>query len=152
MENNKRPNVGIGIFMFDTGKTKFLIGKRKKENLYGLPGGALEFGEELTETAKREILEETNVKIFDEKTIEYISSFNVVRKDLSYHWYNVLMKVDLTLEQINEIKNNEEDKCEKWEWFNFDDLMSHWDQLFYSLQDFIVKFNIKSIDDIRKYK
>lgn len=150
MDKSKRPNVGIGIFMFDTSKTKFLIGKRKKENVFGLPGGALEFGEELNESAKREIFEETNVKILDEKTIEYICSFNVVRKELNYHWYNIIMKVDLTEEHMINIKNNEEDKCEGWVWFSFEDLMNNWSELFYSLQDFVLKYKIKSIDDIRK--
>jgi ADP-ribose pyrophosphatase YjhB (NUDIX family) len=152
MDKNKRPNVGIGIFMFNSTKDKFLIGKRKKENLYGLPGGALEFGEQLTESAKREIFEETNIQIIDETRIITIGTFNVVRKEINYHWFNIIMNVDLSEEEEGQIKNNEEDKCEEWIWFNFEDLMTNWDVLFYSLQDFIKDFKIKSLEDIRKLK
>jgi 8-oxo-dGTP diphosphatase len=61
MEKN-RPKVGILIFVIRDGKV--LLGKRKGpigDGMWGLPGGHLEFGEKWTDSAKRELLEETGL-------------------------------------------------------------------------------------------
>jgi 8-oxo-dGTP pyrophosphatase MutT (NUDIX family) len=67
----KRPLilVGANIIIFDSGN-RVLLQRRTDNNTWGIIGGALEIGETLEETAKREAFEETgliveNLKLFD---------------------------------------------------------------------------------------
>lgn len=58
------PRVGIAIFVFKD--NKFLMGCRKGahgEGTWTVPGGHLDFGESIERGAKREVFEETGVKI-----------------------------------------------------------------------------------------
>ena len=60
----ERPKVGIGVFVFKDGK--ILLGKRRNahgEGSWSLPGGHLEFNEELEDCAQREVMEEAGIKI-----------------------------------------------------------------------------------------
>jgi len=62
--DNKIPRIGVGIFVFKNGK--FLMGCRKNahgDGTWSVPGGHLEFGEQIEQTAKREVFEETGVRI-----------------------------------------------------------------------------------------
>jgi len=53
---------GAGTFIFKEDK-KILMIHRTDNNTWGIPGGSLELGESLEEAAKREVYEETNLKI-----------------------------------------------------------------------------------------
>jgi|SRR5208337_6833 len=60
----KRPEVGIGVLVVRDGK--ILLSRRLKPYGYGklsLPGGHVEWNESLVECAKREVLEETGIKL-----------------------------------------------------------------------------------------
>ena len=62
--NNKIPRIGVGVFVFKN--HKFLMGRRKNshgDGSWSVPGGHLEFGEKIEQTAKREMFEETGVRI-----------------------------------------------------------------------------------------
>ncbi len=66
--NQQVPRVGIGIFVFKEGK--FIMGCRKGahgEGTWSVPGGHLEFGETIIEGAKREVEEESGLKITNVK-------------------------------------------------------------------------------------
>ncbi len=67
----KRPLilVGANIIILDSG-SRMLLQRRTDNNTWGIIGGALEIGETLEETAKREAFEETglvveNLQLFD---------------------------------------------------------------------------------------
>ncbi len=58
------PRVGIGVFVIRNGK--FLMGHRKGSHgsgTWSIPGGHMEFGETFEQTAQREVMEETGMKI-----------------------------------------------------------------------------------------
>ena len=60
MKEEKRPKVGVGVFVFKDGKT--LLGKRKNahgDGTWNPPGGHLEFNESIEQCAQREVLENT---------------------------------------------------------------------------------------------
>jgi ADP-ribose pyrophosphatase YjhB (NUDIX family) len=53
--------VGTGVLLLR--EDKVLLQRRKDNGLWGLPGGSLELGESLEETARREVLEETGLVV-----------------------------------------------------------------------------------------
>lgn len=56
-------------------RNEILLQKRGDRNVWGFPGGAMELGESLEETAKREILEETGVNVEVEYLIGVYSKY-----------------------------------------------------------------------------
>jgi len=77
--------VGIGVFVFKNGK--FLMQKRHGahgSNSWGVPGGHLEFGESFEATARREVLEETGLKIKLKFPI-YVGEWSPVVLGVPYH-------------------------------------------------------------------
>jgi len=107
-----RPHVGVKVFLFKD--EKILIGKRKNsfgEGLYSLPGGHLEGGEEFLDACKREVLEETGIKI-DE--IGEFCSINDIQEGDDKHY--VILYFIAQWKQGQEPKNMEPEKCEGWEW------------------------------------
>ncbi len=84
MEQNKRPGVGLGVMILKN-KT-VLLGRRHSDSkkadseLHGegtwtMPGGKLDFGEDLKKGALREVLEETGLKL-KPKDLKLISVSN----------------------------------------------------------------------------
>jgi 8-oxo-dGTP diphosphatase len=76
MSDEKRPKVGVGVFVLKDGK--FLMQKRKGKHGDGdwsLPGGHLEFGETPEECATREVLEETSVSISNIRRGPYTNDY-----------------------------------------------------------------------------
>ena len=87
--NYNRPKVGMGVIILND-KYEILIGKRKDNNLFALPGGHLEKFEEVTEGISREILEETNLNINPNKIYEF-EYINCYRKEIDYHYFNIIL-------------------------------------------------------------
>lgn len=90
-----RPGVGVGIKIFNQDK-KILIGKRLKEGLYGYPGGHLEMFESWEHCARRELQEETGIKIPLE-AFKNIRVTNVIQADKNYHYIEITMAAKLPL-------------------------------------------------------
>ena len=112
----ERPKVGVGVYIEKEGK--ILLGKRKNahgEGNWCPPGGHLEFGEEVEECAKREVLEEAGIEISDLK-IKTIT--NDVYKEENKHYITIHVFANY---KSGEIKILEPDKCEEWEWFSWDE-------------------------------
>lgn len=106
-----RPKIWVGVIVYKDGK--ILFGKRKNAHGDGtrsFPWWHLEFGEEVFECAKREVLEETwltikNLRIgpytndvFDQENKHYITLFIISEYD---SWDLQIM---------------EPEKCDAWEW------------------------------------
>ncbi len=136
---NVNPRIGIGVFVFKDGK--FLMGKRMGshgEGTWSVPGGHLEFGESFADTAAREVLEETGVKI---QNIRLGGITNDIFNNEGKHYVTIWMLSDY---DSGEATILEPDKYIDQDWFNFDTLPSPlflpWEQLLDS--EFIE--NIKS--------
>ena len=66
MDNEiKYPEVIVGVLIFNQEGKVFLMVSPKWKGKYSLPGGHIEYGETMEDTAKREIKEETGLDIFD---------------------------------------------------------------------------------------
>lgn len=125
MEDKPRPRVGVGIMVFKNNKV--LLGKRhpdpKKassdlcgEGTWTMPGGKLDFGEELKEAAAREAFEETGIVINGDKT-KVISVTNDTTQDKHYVTIGFICG-----DFKNEPKVMEPEEITEWTWFSLDNL------------------------------
>lgn len=120
--------VGVGVFVFRNGK--FLMGRRKGAHGAGswsIPGGHLEFGEEIEETAKREVMEETGMTI---DNIRFGAYTNDIFKDEDRHYITIWVVSDWV---SGEPKLVEPDKFIDQQWIDYsnlpDNLFLPWDNL-----------------------
>lgn len=117
------PKVGIGV-MIQNEKGEVLLGLRKGSHGSGewsFPGGHLEIGETLFETAKRETKEETNLDINKFELISVADEMRYLKSD-GKHYLNIGVK---GLYEGGKPVIMEPNKCEKWKWFNLDSLPSN---------------------------
>ncbi len=126
--STQRPNVGVGVFVFKRGS--FLMGKRQGahgEGSWSVPGGHLEWGEALEQTAAREVKEETGIII---KKIRFGAITNDVFEKENKHYLTVWMLSDWDWGQE---AITEPDSYVEMGWYNFDLLPSPlflpWQQL-----------------------
>lgn len=111
----ERPKVGVGVVVQKEGKV--LLGKRKNAHGAGewsFPGGHLEFFETVEACALRELSEETSLQA------------NVVRlgpwtENIMYgkHYITLFAFVD-EFHGVPQVM--EEEKCEGWHWFSWEEL------------------------------
>lgn len=148
--NFPSPNVGIGVFLVDPIKEKFLCGRRKDNSLYAQPGGWLEFGESLEECGSRELHEETGLNISPDR-IKHIKTFNCFNPKDNYHNVAVYLYAEINEDEKMMIQNMEPHKCEDWIWVDFEFLIKNYEKLFFPIQVFLQKEKnkFKSIVDLR---
>ena len=116
-DNKKRPTVGIGVCIIKDGKV--LLGKRINshgEGSWSFPGGHLEMYETWENCAKREVLEETDLKI---KNTRFVGVTNDIFPDEGRHYITIFITADYDSGQL---KTMEPEKCSVWEWFNWEKL------------------------------
>jgi len=127
MPDNKPFKIGVNIFLIKDGQ--ILLGKRLSKagfGTWGLPGGHLEPGENLAEAAKRELYEETGIKV---SQLEFLQLINNPEQDEHYIQINFIAK-----EWLGEPELKEPEKCERWEWFDLENLPT---EIFFGHRDFI---------------
>ncbi len=123
----KRVKVGVGIIILKDGKV--LLGKRHNDpekadsDLHGegtwtMPGGKMEFGEDLEETAAREVLEETGMRVKKED-LELVSIGNDKVPDAQFITIGFLYA-----DCKDEPMVMEPDEITEWKWFDIDTLPS----------------------------
>jgi 8-oxo-dGTP diphosphatase len=111
------PRVGVGVLVENEGK--ILLGQRKGAHgafTWAPPGGHLEFGETVEECAKRELLEETGLKIIASTLGPWMEN---VMENGKKHYITLLVHVD---QFEGELQLLEPDKCDGWQWFSWDSL------------------------------
>lgn len=115
----QQPGVGTGIIL-QNNEGKILLGLRKGKHgprTWGCPGGGLEFNEDLKESAAREVKEETAIAVTD---LEFLTITNDRFKEEGIH--NITIWFSASTNQ--EPKLQEPNKCERWEWFDKNNLPS----------------------------
>jgi 8-oxo-dGTP diphosphatase len=114
--NEKRPLVGVGVIVEREGKV--LLGKRKGSHgagYWSFAGGHLEFGETVEQCAARELLEETDLQALSFKIGPWTNDIFENNK----HYITLFVFVP---EFRGEPKLMEKEKCEGWEWFDWNQL------------------------------
>lgn len=117
-KNDKRPKVGVGVFVFRNGK--FLISRRigsHGEGSWQLPGGHQEWAESPEETALREVTEEVGVIVTNPRFGGLTNDFFI---EEDKHYITIWMLADLSDDQEPYIA--EKDKLEHLKWVNFEEL------------------------------
>ena len=115
MEEQKRPKVGVGVFVFKDGKV--LMGPRVNTHgadTYCGPGGHLEFGETIEECAARETREEAGIEI---ENVRIISFSNLLL--WGKHYLDIGVVADW---KSGEPQALEPDVRPEWGWYDLDKL------------------------------
>lgn len=102
-------------------ENEVLLGLRKGshgEGEWSFPGGHVEFGETLINTAIREVKEETGLDIEEFSLISVCDEMRYIESD-DKHYVNIGI---LGKYQGGEPKNMEPEKLEEWRWFKLDNL------------------------------
>lgn len=130
---NDKPVIGLAVIVKKDNKV--LIGKRKDiagHDTWGFPGGHLEFGETPEEGVKREVLEETDLKI---KNIKLATITNDIRKEFKHnHYVTLFFTADY---KSGDVINKEPHKCSEWKWIAWDFLLSSTKDLFWPMQNLL---------------
>ena len=113
----KRPLVGVAVIVVRGGRV--LLGRRKNthgDGTWALPGGHLEFFESIEACAKREVAEETGLQIENPRHFAYTNDrFEAEKK----HYVTLFVIAEY---RGGEAVVREPEKCEKWQWFAWEDL------------------------------
>lgn len=112
-----RPGVGVALFIWKDGKV--LLGQRLNahgEGSWGLPGGHLEFGESWEACVRREVAEETGMKVHKPK---FVQITNDVFKKEKKHYVTIFMEAKW---QAGKPQILEPDRLAQWKWFAWDEL------------------------------
>lgn len=142
------PKVGVAVFTVNKEKGKILIGKRKDNSLFAMPGGWLEYGETWEECGARELSEEVGLTIHPSR-IKHVKTFNCFCPDINYHNLVVYLYLEITIDEVLQVYNREPEKCFYLNWIDYSFLTDNWSDLFFSIKVFLDENrNLKSLDDI----
>ena len=134
MSNEHIPRIGVASIIKKDNKV--LLGKRKGshgEGTWAFPGGHLEFGESIFDCAQRETMEEVGIKL---KNLKYGPYTNDYFEKENKHYVTLYVISDYS---SGKVENLEPNKCDKWEWFDWNNLP---DNLFLPLANLkLTKFN-----------
>jgi 8-oxo-dGTP diphosphatase len=111
---DERPRIGVGVFVIRDGRV--LLGERigaHGAGTWALPGGHLEFGESVEDCARREVLEETGLRIGAISAGPFTNDIFVAE-----HRHYVTLFV-LVRDSDGEPARREPDKCLRWAWFDW---------------------------------
>ena len=125
MSDNKKIGVGFGVMMLRDNKV--LLGKRNEnpdkadselhgEGTWTMPGGKLEFGESFEKAAIREVKEETDININEDK-LKFISLANDRVSDAHFVTIGFLCE-----DFEGDVKVMEPDEITEWQWFDLNNL------------------------------
>lgn len=115
--HENRPLVGVGVIVMRDGKV--LLGRRRNAHGAGtwqFPGGHLEFNESIEACARREVFEETGLCIWNLRRGPYTEDRF---PDDGKHYVTLYVLADFN---GGELTLKEPDKCDRWDWFSWDDL------------------------------
>lgn len=149
METTKpqRPGVGTGVWLINK-DNKVLISYRKKNKLYGFPGGHLERYHSFQECGYEELKEETGLEILPEQ-LHFIGAMNVPNKEAGYHYIELALAAKY--DEVQKIVNVEPHNHGDWEWWSFEELHKRKNELFYPTQLMLGEYaNVFNIENIRK--
>ena len=119
----KRPDIGVGVLVINQ-DGHILLSKRLKPYGYGklaLPGGHVEWMETLVQTAKREVLEETGIRLKKcEEMRDYTEELN---RKMDKHYATFYLIAEMPKNQ--KPRDTEPHKHGPWGWYDPFNLPRH---------------------------
>ena len=112
-----RPVIGVGVMVWRD--KQILLGERlvkKQASCWQFPGGHLENDESVIECARREVLEETGIKI---KNLRHLGFTNRQFEVAQNNYITLLVSAEY---DSGEVEMLEPDKCARWQWFDYQKL------------------------------
>ena len=125
----KQPRIGVGVMVWNG--DRLLLGKRigsHGNNSWQFPGGHLEFGETVSDCARREVKEEAGIEICNLVQCGYTNDAFI---NADRHYVTLFVAGDYA---AGELTVMEPDKCERWGWFKWDELP---EPLFLPIRNFL---------------
>jgi 8-oxo-dGTP diphosphatase len=132
----RRPKVGVGVVVCKEGKV--LLGKRKNTHGAGewsFPGGHLEFAETVEQCAHRELIEETGLRATSFQLGPW--SNNLIDQDKHY-----ITLFAFTTQFEGDPQLLEPEKCEGWQWFDWEHLPS---PVFLPIRSLVEKLGVEKL-------
>jgi len=119
MTTTATPRVGLGVMILKGDDVLFGLRQGSHEaGVWCIPGGHLEYGEEFTDCAIREVKEETGLDIAN---VRFGTVTNNINNKEDRHYVTVVMVADYIDGEPQLLEPN---KCTEWKWFNINDLPS----------------------------
>lgn len=118
-DNKKNIQIGVAGIILDSNNKVFIAKTPKLQNNFTIPGGHVEFGENLVEALKREILEETGLNVCVSDMIGFYQFINKKKKFhiISFHFL-------CRLENKNEKVSLDERELFDFSWVDLDSAIS----------------------------
>jgi 8-oxo-dGTP diphosphatase len=114
---NSQPMIGVGVLVWR--EKQLLLGKRinpGSKSCWQFPGGHLEPGESISDCARREVMEETGLKVQSLRHLGFTDKpFSVGDRQ----YITLLVSCDYA---AGEAQTLEPDKCAGWSWFDYQHL------------------------------
>jgi len=113
----KRPKIGVGVIVIK--ENKVLLGKRLNSHgkgTWSFLGGHLEFNETPEDCARREAMEEANIRI---KNVKFATITNDIFSPERKHYITIFMKSEY---DSGGVKIKEPDKFQEIGWFEWNNL------------------------------
>lgn len=137
---SKKIGVGFGVLLLDDNKV--LLGKRNDdpdmadselsgEGTWTMPGGKLHFRESFEDGAKREVMEETGIRL---NKVEVICINNDKTENAHFITIGLLSK-----DFVGSPKVKEPDEITEWKWFSLDELPN---KLFFPSKKVLENFKV----------
>ena len=154
----EHPIGAVSVLIVKDGQ--FIMGKRKGSHGAGkwhLPGGKIDMGETWSQAAIREVFEETGLHVTD---IKYHGITDDIFPSDEKQFLNVIVSCKM-LDETDEPKVKELEKCEKWGWFkmhgsdqikDLKGVIILKDMIFKGMQNMLKEVNISTIVSSRSKK
>lgn len=121
MTNSERFKLPVGVFIMLRQENKVLFQLRKNcaySGFWGFVGGHLDGNEQIVSAAIREVKEEVGIDVCPEDlTLKTIYHFNKGSEYLLFFFE--------CHKWLGTVENKEPDKCERLEWYSWDEIPKH---------------------------
>jgi nucleoside triphosphatase len=113
----KYPEPTVGAVIFNPHNKILLCKSHKWGDKYVIPGGHIEMGEKMEDALKREILEETGLKIYDIKLISIMESIysDTFHRKKHFIFIDYICRTDSYKVKLNE-------EAQEYKWVDLDEI------------------------------